>query len=98
VFGAWNLRQTGRGNRIMRMSEFELVSARKQIETLYLQGIYVGKCKTGRYVKLLFQLESFYVEIVYLSYRLAIQKIRCSDSTTILDEYLEQIEIEYLVG
>lgn len=82
----------------MRMSEFELISARRQIAILYEEGIYIGKRKTGTHVKLLFQLDSFYVEIVYTSYRLAIYQIRCSDSTTMLDEYLGQIQVEYLVG
>jgi len=82
----------------MRMSEFELLSAREQIAKLYQQGVYIGKSKTQRFVKLLFQLDSFYVEIDYVSYRLAINKIYCTESTAILDEYLEQIEVEYLVG
>src|SRR3569833_1968649 len=76
-----------RRNGAMRMMEFELFSARKQIATLYAQGVYVGKNKTGKFVKLLFQLDSFYVEIVYVTYRSAIYKIRFTDSTTILDEY-----------
>ncbi|MGZ3922649.1 MAG: hypothetical protein ACXVBJ_02695 [Flavisolibacter sp.] len=87
-----------RRNGTMRMSEFELLPAREQIAALYQHGIYIGKSKTGTFVKLLYQLDSFYVEIVYVLYRLAILKMHCTDSTKILDEYLEQIEIEYLVG
>ena len=90
--------KVARRNGIMTMAEFEVVSARKQVAFLYEDGVYIGKCKTSDYVKLLFQLNSFYVEIVYASYRLAIKKIRCSDCTTILDEYLGQIDVEYLVG
>ena len=86
-----------RRNGIMRMSEFELLSAREQIATLYQHGVYIGKSKIGKFTKLLFQLDSFYVEIDYTSYRVAIHKIHCTDSTAILDEYLEQIDVEYLV-
>lgn len=81
----------------MRMSEFELLSRKDQIAILHQEGIYIGKRKTTRFIKLLFQLDSFYVEISYVSYRLSIQKMRYSDSTTILDPYLGQIDVEYLV-
>jgi hypothetical protein len=81
----------------MRMSEFELLSRKDQIAILYQEGIYIGKRKTTKFIRLLFQLDSFYVEIIYISYRLSIHKMRYSDSITILDPYLEQIEVEYLV-
>jgi len=81
----------------MRMSEFELLADKDQLALLYKHGVYIGKRKAGGSVKLLFQLDSFYVEIDYVSYRLEISKMLCTDSTDILDHYLGQIQVEYLV-
>ena len=81
----------------MRMSEYELLSQEEQIRLLYQQGIYIGKRKTGQLIRLLFQLDSFYVEIAYVSYRLSIQRMHYCESTSILEPYLEQIDVEYLV-
>jgi hypothetical protein len=97
LIAARNLRQHCRRNGIMRMSEFELLSDKDQLALLYKHGVYIGKRKTGGSVKLLFQLDSFYVEIDYVSYRLEISKMLCTDSTDILDRYLGQIQVEYLV-
>jgi len=81
----------------MRMHEFQLLSQNEQISILYQEGIYIGKKKVGKNITLLYQLASFYVEITYANYRRAIQNIVYSESTSILDPYLEQIPIEYLV-
>jgi hypothetical protein len=81
----------------MKMSNFESLSQKNQITILYQHGVYIGKKRQGQFVKLLFQLDSFYVELSYTSYRRSIDKIHCSDSLSILDPYLEQITIEYLV-
>lgn len=82
----------------MTLFEFQLLSEGEQIATLYRQGVYIGKRKVENMTVLLYQLESFYVEVVYRSYRRFIEKIRCSASTSILDPYLEQIDVEYLVS
>jgi hypothetical protein len=81
----------------MRTSEFELLAEKDQLALLYKHGVYIGKRKVAQSVRLLFQLDSFYVEIEYVSYRLQISKILCTDSTDILDHYLGQIQVEYLV-
>jgi hypothetical protein len=81
----------------MTISGFQLLPREEQINILYQQGVYVGKKKAGELFKLLFQLESFYVEISYTIYRRAMCKMYCSDSTIILEPYLQQIEVEYLV-
>ena len=81
----------------MRMSDFEDLPLEKQLAVLYQQAIYVGKCKKGGLTLLLFQLEYFYIEITYTSYRSSIYKIHYTESTSILEPYLEQIQVEYLV-
>lgn len=81
---------------VMRLFEFQSLPEEEQITILYRQGIFIGKKKSDDFTKLLYQLESFYVEVIYASYRRVIHKIRYSDATSILDPYLEQIRVEYL--
>lgn len=85
------------GTGVMKMYEFQSLSQKEQIMILYQQGIYIGKKKEGVFTVLLYQLDSFYIEITYASYRRSIRTLKCSDSTSVLDPYLEQIPIEYLV-
>ena len=81
----------------MKLLEFQLLSQDEQIIILYQQGVYIGKKRQGDRTRLLFQLDSFYVEVIYTSYRRSIHRIHISDSTAILEPYLEQIKIEYFV-
>ena len=80
----------------MTLFEFQSLLQEEQIIILYQQGVYIGKRKTDHLTKLLYQLQSFYVEVSYTAYRKNICKIRYSDSTSILEPYLDQIEVEYL--
>jgi hypothetical protein len=82
----------------MKLVEFQLLQIQDQISTLYKHGVYIGKRKRGHLTILLYQIESFYVEVVYRMYRRHIAKIKCSESTVVLDPYLEQIHVEHLVG
>lgn len=82
---------------MMRMSEFKELPLEEQLAILYREGVYVGKSKKNEFTKLLFQLEYFYIEITYLSYRMSIDKIYYTKSTSILELYLEQVDVEYLV-
>lgn len=81
----------------MTISEFRLLQQHEMIQTLQDGGVYVGKRKQGRNCRLLFQFESFYVEILYFTYRKHIAEIITSASTHILDPYLEQINVEEVV-
>ena len=82
----------------MTLMEFQSLTESEQINMLYQHGVYVGKRRQVNFTVLLYQLDSFYTEVFYYSYRLHIYKIRCSDSTTILDPYLEQINVEYVMS
>ena len=82
----------------MKLFDFKCLSIPEQVSLLYDQGVYVGKRRNGSEVLLLYQLDSFYVEVRYWSYRRHVKGIRCSAGTAILDPYLEQIEIELLAG
>lgn len=81
----------------MTMLEFKILSQNEQIDLLYQEGTYIGKRKMNDLDRILYQLESFYVEILYQEYRRHIYKINCFTSTAFLDPYLEQIVVENLV-
>jgi hypothetical protein len=81
----------------MTMSEFKLLSRQEKVNTVYKTGVYVGKAIKNGLVAVLYQLDSFYVEIVYKKYRYTIYSIKSFSSTQGLDPYIEQISIEPLV-
>lgn len=81
----------------MTLYDFQLLPEPQQIEILYRAGVYIGKRREGVSVILLYQLESFYVEVYYRKYRSHIRQLHCFDSTDLLDPYLEQIDVENLV-
>lgn len=81
----------------MKMHEFLLLPEQDQIEILYQNGVYIGKRKEAFSIILLYQFESFYVEVFYRKYRSHIKRLHCFESTELLDPYLEQIDVENLV-
>ena len=81
----------------MTMFDFQLLSESEKIEALYQRGVYIAKRRVDESVILLYQLEGFYIEIFYRKYRIHIKHIHCFSSTSLLDPYLEQIDVENLV-
>ena len=82
----------------MKMLDFQSLSSTDQLDHLYRKGVYIGKRKKKNgSIVLLYQLDSFYVEVVYKKYRYFIESLRLTESTKILDPYLEQIEVHHLV-
>jgi len=81
----------------MNLFQFQLMSQGEQLSLLYREGIYVGKRKDDL-TFLLYQVDTFYVEVAYHKYRCHIAGVRATMSTTILDPYLEQIDIAILAG
>jgi hypothetical protein len=79
------------------MYDFQLLPEQDQIEILYQFGVYIGKLKEEFSIVLLYQLESFYVEVYYRKYRSCVKYLHCFDSTELLEPYLEQIDVENLV-
>ena len=82
----------------MMLLEFQSLSCHDKISILYKHGVYIGKRKRGHLTLLLYQVDSFYVEVVYVMYRRHIASVKCSDSIAMLDPYLTQIDVEHLVG
>lgn len=68
-----------------------------QVEHLYKNAVYLSKRKTSNIVALLFQLDNFYVEIIYTSYRRSIREIRPFENTDLLEPYLIPLKVDDLI-
>lgn len=75
----------------MTRFEFQLLSEAEKLESLYQEGTYIGKRRILDSSSILYQLDGFYVEVLYQKYRCQIRQIRCSENTILLDPYLEQV-------
>ncbi len=81
----------------MTLFDFRNLPDTVQIDILYSEGIYVGKRKHGASIVVLYQLESFYVEVFYTKYRRYIRNINCFQSTAFLNPYLELIDVDEII-
>lgn len=81
----------------MTLYEFTLLQDREKTTLLYQQGVYIGKRKIGNAHVILYQLEGFYAEVFYRTYRRQIERISSFAGTTRLDPYLTAINVEHLV-
>jgi hypothetical protein len=79
-------------------ADFANLPEEYQLQSIHLDGVFVGKRKVGNLHVILFQLHSFYVEIYYKKYRKTVDHIVVENSTEILLPYLEQIPIDSLKG
>jgi hypothetical protein len=82
----------------MTMYEFRILSDQEQMDVIYSNGVYIGKRKAKDFVSVLYQVESFYVELFYRKYRYFIAHSRCSTSIAIAEPYLDQIDLGELVN
>jgi hypothetical protein len=80
----------------LSLTEFMDLPQELQFNVLHKHGVYVGKRKIAHQTVVLFQLHGFYVEVYYKQYRKIIDHIVTSDSTEILQPYLDQINIRDL--
>lgn len=82
----------------MTLREFRLLDRGSQAAHLYDQGTFIGKRRLYGGTAVLYQVESFYVEIRYSHYRHTIAALRSFRSTLPLDPYLSAIDVEELVN
>jgi hypothetical protein len=80
----------------LSLTEFMDLPQELQFEALHRHGVYVGKRKADTQTVVLFQLHNFYVEVYYKQYRKIIDRLITSDSTEILQPYLDQIHVRDL--
>jgi hypothetical protein len=81
----------------MRLQDFTHLSLAKKVNLLYEQGVYIGKRKQRNTIVILYQLEGFYAEVFYRTYRREIDRISCFSGTARLDPYLSGMDVEPLV-
>lgn len=81
----------------MTMYEFFHLPLKEQADLLYEDGIYLAKRKDDISSFVLYQMDSFYVEVKYKKYRKWIESIRCFHKIDLLAPYLEQIDVEELI-
>lgn len=81
----------------MRLQEFTPLPQDAKVALLYEKGVYIGKRRQGTTIVVLYQLDGFYAEVFYRTYRRVIDHISCFSGTARLDPYLSGIDVEYLV-
>ena len=80
----------------MKLYDFSLLASCDQTDLLYNQGIYIGKRVLNRHKVVLYQVDGFYVEVVYKKYRYAVQSIYAFSSVAGIDAYLDDIDVKDL--
>lgn len=76
--------------------EYTGLTQDQQFDILQRDGVYVGKRKSGKQTAVLFQLYGFYVEVFYKQYRKQVDRTIATDSTDILQPYIDQINVRDL--
>lgn len=80
----------------MTIDKFLKENETEKMGILQREGVYIGKRTIGERPAMLFQLGSYYVEVVYRDYRKDIEEINVSVSLDLLKPYLDQVEVEWL--
>lgn len=84
--------------KVLTLAEFRELPGEHQFDVLHKYAVYVGKSKINNRKVVLFQLHGFYVEVHYRQYRKTIHHLIISESTDILQPYLDQIQIRDFDG
>jgi hypothetical protein len=77
----------------MTFYQFKALSAYKQYQYLKKRGVMIAQRITTAYKFLLYQIDSFYVELKYNLLETKIEVIRCFSDTKDLDPYLGDISL-----
>ena len=81
----------------MNMYKFNCLDEVRQIELLWSAGVLIGSRQEGFHKILLYQIDSFYVEVYYQYFQGKMVKIKSFSETDSLDPYLKCINIEPLL-
>ena len=76
---------------------FQQLSKREQTTTTWEQGVFVAMRKSENLMVLLYQLDTFYVEMYYNHPLVKIEKVRCFSCTDELEPYLSAIDLSDLL-
>ena len=77
----------------MTFYQFKALSAYKQYQYLRKRGVMIAQRITTAYKFLLYQIDSFYVELKYNLIETKIEVIKCFSDTKDLDPYLGDIAL-----
>lgn len=81
----------------MMLYDFSLLDQQEQIDLLYKEGSYIGKRRQSSYTLVLYQLDGFYVEVIYRKYRRFVYRIHAFNSVSGIEPYLQHIDVQELV-
>ena len=81
----------------MNMYQFNCLDEVRQIELLWSAGVLVGSRQEGFYKILLYQIDSFYVEVFYQYFQGKMVKVKSFTDTDQLEPYLNAINIAFLL-
>ena len=80
----------------MTIEEFVKENDKEKMDLLQHEGAYIGKRIIGDRSAILFQLGSFYVEVIYRDYRKDIEEVNVSENLDLLKPYLDQVDVNWL--
>ena len=81
----------------MTLHHFNTLNQNKQKETMLERGAFLADRTTEDFITILYQVDGFYVEIIYLRADNKIVLVRSFDSADELQPYLEQIDLSNLL-
>jgi hypothetical protein len=82
----------------MNMYQFNCLDEVRQIELLWSAGVLIGSRQEGFYKILLYQIDSFYVEVFYQYFQGKMVKLKSFTDTDQLEPYLDAINITALLA
>ena len=81
----------------MTFNDFRSANRNAQIEAIVDKGVRLLSRDVLEFTVILYQIEYFYVEVFYDKEEGSFSVIRCFKSTTLLDPYLENMDIHALL-
>lgn len=79
----------------MTIQDFVKENEKEKMDLLQNEGAYIGKRVLGDRSAILFQLGSFYVEVIYRDYRKDTEEINVSAGLDLLKPYLDQVNVDW---
>jgi len=81
----------------MTISEFKSLGEREQIDVMASKGVQIAKIEHHKKQTYLYQVDSFYVEVIFITRKEVTQKVKIFDTTDSLAAYLKKIDINSLI-
>jgi hypothetical protein len=82
--------------RAIYIEEFKALNQDQQLDLIHKEGVHIGKKNTSGKTAILYQLNDFYVEVIYKSYRREVEAIKLFSDTASIQFYLDQVPVRDL--